>query len=171
MSVAGCFTDFHVDFGGSSVWYHVMRGQKIFWLIPPIEANLLKFEEWLQSPDQENIFFGDVADFCFRVTLEPDNTFFMPSGWIHAVYTPKDSLVFGANFMNSFCIENQLRVWATENYSRVALKFRYPFYTELMWYVIARYVHCLKGYNFLSVDDDGNALDYDGQKGVENDKK
>jgi hypothetical protein len=25
MSVAGCFMDFHVDFGGSSVWYHVLR--------------------------------------------------------------------------------------------------------------------------------------------------
>ncbi len=29
MSVAGCYTDFHIDFGGSSVWYHVLRGQKV----------------------------------------------------------------------------------------------------------------------------------------------
>jgi F-box/leucine-rich repeat protein 10/11 len=28
MSVAGCYTDFHIDFGGSSVWYHVLRGTK-----------------------------------------------------------------------------------------------------------------------------------------------
>lgn len=25
MSVANCYTDFHIDFGGSSVWYHVLR--------------------------------------------------------------------------------------------------------------------------------------------------
>jgi len=25
MSAAGSYTDFHVDFGGSSVWYHVLR--------------------------------------------------------------------------------------------------------------------------------------------------
>jgi hypothetical protein len=25
MSVANCYTDFHIDFGGSSVWYHVVR--------------------------------------------------------------------------------------------------------------------------------------------------
>jgi hypothetical protein len=25
LSVSGCFMDFHVDFGGSSVWYHVLR--------------------------------------------------------------------------------------------------------------------------------------------------
>ncbi len=30
MSVAGCYTDFHIDFGGSSVWYHLLRGQKVF---------------------------------------------------------------------------------------------------------------------------------------------
>lgn len=25
LSVTDCFMDFHVDFGGSSVWYHVLR--------------------------------------------------------------------------------------------------------------------------------------------------
>ena len=25
MGAAGSYTDFHVDFGGSSVWYHVLR--------------------------------------------------------------------------------------------------------------------------------------------------
>lgn len=29
MSVQGCFTDFHVDFGGTSVWYHILRGGKV----------------------------------------------------------------------------------------------------------------------------------------------
>ena len=29
MSVGGCYTDFHVDFGGTSVWYHVMKGRKV----------------------------------------------------------------------------------------------------------------------------------------------
>lgn len=29
MSVKGCFTDFHIDFGGTSVWYHVFRGGKV----------------------------------------------------------------------------------------------------------------------------------------------
>jgi len=40
MSVAGCYTDFHVDFGGTSVWYHVVRGIKVFLLVPPSAANL-----------------------------------------------------------------------------------------------------------------------------------
>lgn len=29
MSVKGCYTDFHIDFGGTSVWYHVFKGQKV----------------------------------------------------------------------------------------------------------------------------------------------
>lgn len=29
MSVKGCFTDFHVDFGGTSVWYHILKGGKV----------------------------------------------------------------------------------------------------------------------------------------------
>lgn len=28
MSVRGCYTDFHVDFGGTSVWYHIHQGGK-----------------------------------------------------------------------------------------------------------------------------------------------
>lgn len=29
MSVAGCYTDFHIDFGGTSVWYHILHGEKV----------------------------------------------------------------------------------------------------------------------------------------------
>lgn len=29
MSVEGCYTDFHIDFGGTSVWYHILRGTKV----------------------------------------------------------------------------------------------------------------------------------------------
>ena len=29
MSVSECFTDFHLDFGGTSVWYHVNKGEKV----------------------------------------------------------------------------------------------------------------------------------------------
>lgn len=29
MSVKGCYTDFHIDFGGTSVWYHLFKGRKV----------------------------------------------------------------------------------------------------------------------------------------------
>src|SRR5438552_2123121 len=31
MSIKDSFTDFHIDFGGSSVFYHVIKGSKVFY--------------------------------------------------------------------------------------------------------------------------------------------
>jgi len=36
----GSYTDFHIDFGGSSVWYHVVRGKKMFLLVEPTAENI-----------------------------------------------------------------------------------------------------------------------------------
>ncbi|XP_053328609.1 lysine-specific demethylase 2B isoform X2 [Spea bombifrons] len=140
MSVKGCFTDFHVDFGGTSVWYHIFRGGKVFWLIPPTVYNLQLYEEWLTSGKQTDIFLGDQAQGCQKIELKQGYTFFIPSGWIHAVYTPADSLVFGGNILHSFNIPMQLHVYEIEDRTRVQAKFRYPFYYEMCWYVLERYV-------------------------------
>ncbi|XP_018118737.1 lysine-specific demethylase 2B isoform X1 [Xenopus laevis] len=140
MSVKGCYTDFHIDFGGTSVWYHVFRGGKVFWLIPPTGHNLQLYEEWLLSGKQTDIFLGDRSEGCQRIELKQGQTFFIPSGWIHAVYTPADSLVFGGNILHSFNIPMQLRVFEIEDRTRVNAKFRYPFYYEMCWYVLERYV-------------------------------
>lgn len=118
MSVKGCFTDFHIDFGGTSVWYHVFRGGKIFWLIPPTLQNLELYEEWVLSGKQSDIFLGDRVELCQRIELKQGYTFFIPSGWIHAVYTPVDSLVFGGNILHSFNVPMQLRVYEIEDRTR-----------------------------------------------------
>lgn len=60
MSVEGCYTDFHLDFGGSSVWYHMVSGRKVFLLAPPTPANLAAFVDWASSKKQ-SAFFGDMA--------------------------------------------------------------------------------------------------------------
>ena len=127
------FSDFHIDFGGTSVWYHILKGKKVFWLIPPTEANLKAYEQWTLSGKQGDVFFGDVVEKCGMITLEAGNTFFIPSGWIHAVYTPEDSLVFGGNFLHCFSIEKQIRVAQIEEITKVPQKHRFPFFTELQW--------------------------------------
>jgi len=156
MSVAGCYTDFHIDFGGTSVWYHLVRGQKVFWLIPPTDENLKKYEDWTMSGKQADSFFGDLVDKCGRVVLREGNTFMIPSGWIHAVYTPVDSLVFGGNFLHSYSIEGQLRCAQIEETIKVPHKFRYPFFTELQWYALDKYVYALLGKTHLVVDDEAS---------------
>nr|XP_054749214.1 lysine-specific demethylase 2A-like isoform X1 [Lytechinus pictus] len=145
MSVKGCYTDFHVDFGGTSVWYHILRGSKVFWLIPPTDENLETYETWVLSGKQGDIFLGDRVMECGRIRLEAGDTFMIPTGWIHAVYTPEDSLVFGGNILHTFNVRKQLGVWQLEDRTRVPTKFRYPFYFEIHWFALARYVEVLLG--------------------------
>lgn len=147
-STAGCYTDFHVDFGGTSVWYHVLSGKKVFLLIPPTDDNLALYEMWLCRKDQNHIFFPDMVDDsnpgrkvspCIRITLEEGRTFVIPTGWIHAVYTPVDSLVIGGNFLHGLDIEGQLKVHCLETRTKVAAKFRFPHFVRLMFYAGAEY--------------------------------
>jgi len=44
-----------------------------------------------------------------RAVIKHGQTVFIPTGWIHAVLTPVDSLVFGGNFLHSLSIGLQLR--------------------------------------------------------------
>ncbi|KAL4640613.1 lysine-specific demethylase 2A-like isoform X1 [Arapaima gigas] len=155
MSVQGCYTDFHIDFGGTSVWYHILRGGKVFWLIPPTPQNLEMYENWVLSGKQSDIFLGDKATDCQRIELKQGCTFMIPSGWIHAVYTPVDTLVFGGNFLHSFNIPMQLHISSIEDRTRVSIraclsKFRYPFYYEMCWYVLERYLYCLTNTSHLT---------------------
>lgn len=105
MSVQDCFTDFHIDFGGTSVWYHILRGRKVwlphyvhwcsfmkscrffqelifqvFWLIPPSPQNLEMYENWVLSGKQGDIFLGDKCHDCQRIELQQGYTFMIPSG-------------------------------------------------------------------------------------------
>lgn len=165
MSVSGCYTDFHIDFGGTSVWYHILKGEKVFLLIPPSKKNYDAFTTWHRDELQETVFFGDMVEACETVHLKAGDTMFIPSGefrhvqcvthpmhsllaqalaisfhtvvfineilpmslalfhtcpgWIHAVYTPKHSIVFGGNFLNCFSIVQQLEVAKLESVLKV----------------------------------------------------
>ena len=140
MSVADCFTDFHIDFGGSSVFYHILKGKKTFLFIPPKEKHLKKYEEWCMSPAQNWTFLGDQTKECYRVDLWEGDTMLIPSGWIHAVWTPEDSLVIGGNFLTRMNFGMQLRVAQVEKATGVARKFRYPHFQKLLWYTALRYL-------------------------------
>ncbi|MCJ1437951.1 JmjC domain-containing histone demethylation protein 1 [Xylographa pallens] len=140
MSVADCFTDFHIDFGGSSVFYHILKGKKTFFFIPPHEKHLKKYEEWCMSPAQNWTFLGDQTKECYRVDLSEGDTMLIPAGWIHAVWTPEDSLVIGGNFLTRIHYEMQIRIAQIEKATGVARKFRYPHFQKLLWYTAMKYL-------------------------------
>lgn len=140
MSVADCFTDFHIDFGGSSVFYHILKGKKTFLFIPPKEKHLKKYEEWCMSPAQNWTFLADQTKECYRVDLAEGDTMLIPAGWIHAVWTPEDSLVIGGNFLTRLNYGMQLRISQIEKATGVARKFRYPHFQKIHWYTALRYL-------------------------------
>ncbi len=141
MSVADSYTDFHIDFGGSSVYYHILKGTKTFFFIPPEDRYLKKYEEWCNSQDQNDTWLPDLCNGCVtRVDLHEGDTAFIPAGWIHSVWTPEDSLVIGGNFLTRIDYELQLKVANVEKVTKVAPKFRYPFFQKVMWYALLKYL-------------------------------
>ena len=78
-------------------------------MIRPTQANIALYENWVSSSNQSETFFGDQVDVCYKCVVKQGQTFFIPTGWIHAVFTPIDSLVFGGNFLHDYNISLQLQ--------------------------------------------------------------
>ena len=87
----------------------LFQGEKVFYLIKPTPANLILYEHWVSSSNQSEMFFGDQVDQCYKCRVKQGQTMFIPTGWIHAVFTPIDSLVFGGNFLCSLNIDLQIQ--------------------------------------------------------------
>eukprot|EP00127_Corallochytrium_limacisporum_P006949 Clim_evm3s239 gene=Clim_evmTU3s239 len=134
MGVRDSYTDFHIDFAGTSVWYHVLKGRKIFFLVPPTPENLVAYETWVASPNQARTFFASLVPKTYRIELTAGNTFMIPSGWIHAVFTPCDSLVFGGNFLHDYAVPMQQYVFNLENRVEIPGRFQFPRFAEMSWY-------------------------------------
>lgn len=140
MSVADSYTDFHIDFGGSSVYYHILKGRKTFFFIPPKPKHLKAYEDWNDSPQQNFTFLPHTTKECYRVDLHAGDTMLIPSGWIHAVWTPETSLVIGGNFLTRMSFKNQFRIVDIEKNNNTPQKFRYPHFQRIMWYTAIKYL-------------------------------
>ncbi|XP_015208514.1 lysine-specific demethylase 7B [Lepisosteus oculatus] len=144
MGVKDSYTDFHIDFGGTSVWYHVLWGEKIFYLIKPTEANLALYEAWSSSPNQSEVFFGEKVDKCYKCVVRQGTTLLIPTGWIHAVLTSQDCMAFGGNFLHNLNIEMQLRCYEMERRLKTPDLFKFPYFEAICWYVAKNLLETLK---------------------------
>ncbi|XP_072566089.1 lysine-specific demethylase 7B isoform X1 [Paramormyrops kingsleyae] len=144
MGVKDSYTDFHIDFGGTSVWYHVLWGEKIFYLIKPTQANLALYEEWSSSPNQSEVFFGEKVDKCYKCVVRQGTTLLIPTGWIHAVLTSQDCMAFGGNFLHNLNIGMQLRCYEMERRLKTPDLFKFPYFEAICWYVGKNLLETLK---------------------------
>lgn len=161
MSVAGCYTDFHLDFGGTSVWYHVSRGTKVFYVAPPTSANLADFERWSRSQFQASELLADhflPRRELSRVELRAGDTLFLPGGWVHAVATPVDSVVFGGNWLHHLSVRPQIKVADIEDRVGVLKAARMPFFDQILWYAGARFAAKLAALETILADQNDLAI-------------
>ncbi|CAI6479856.1 hypothetical protein SCEPF1_0066001200 [Saccharomyces cerevisiae] len=132
MSVKDAYTDFHLDFAGTSVYYNVISGQKKFLLFPPTQSNIDKYIEWSLKEDQNSVFLGDILEDGIAMELDAGDLFMIPAGYIHAVYTPVDSLVFGGNFLTIRDLETHLKIVEIEKLTKVPRRFTFPKFDQVM---------------------------------------
>ncbi|XP_068162628.1 lysine-specific demethylase 7A isoform X2 [Antennarius striatus] len=144
MGVKDSYTDFHIDFGGTSVWYHVLWGEKIFYLIKPTSTNLALYESWSSSPNQSEVFFGDKVEKCYKCLVPQGTTLLIPTGWIHAVLTSQDCMAFGGNFLHNLNIGMQLRCYEMERRLKTPDLFKFPYFEAICWYVAKNLLETLK---------------------------
>ncbi|XP_077458339.1 lysine-specific demethylase phf2 isoform X2 [Stigmatopora argus] len=143
--VKDSYTDFHIECGGASVWYHVPKGEKIFFLIKPTSANLSLYERWRSSSNHSELFFADQVDKCYKCPLKQGQTLFIPSGWINAILTPVDCLAFSGHFVHNLSIEMQMRANEIEKRLKIKTLTPFPNFETACWYVGCHLLEQFKG--------------------------
>ena len=105
VSMEGSFTTFHLD--KLSTYAVLSEGCKIWTFFPNSEENKQIRARW-----QESQGLGCFKD-CFVISCHPGDLLFIPSGWHHAVYTVRDSLMLGGHYLVAEEMARNLQV-ATE---------------------------------------------------------
>ncbi|CAO4386036.1 unnamed protein product [Caenorhabditis nigoni] len=107
VSMEKSFTDTHVDMSASSVFYHVDEGRKVFYVAPPTEANLKMYKD-VELGKKDVWLLEEFWDQWQRIEIKKGQTAMLPSGWLHFVWTPEDSIVFGGNFLREEDLERHI---------------------------------------------------------------
>nr|XP_033782294.1 lysine-specific demethylase PHF2 isoform X1 [Geotrypetes seraphini] len=132
--VKDSYTDFHIDSGGASAWYHILKGETIFYLIKPASANVSLYERWRSASNHSEMFFADQVDKCFKCTVKQGQTLFIPTGWIYATLTAVDCLAFAGHFLHSISVEMQMRAYEVERRLKIVSLTQFPNYETACWY-------------------------------------
>lgn len=153
MMPAQSFWDFHVEMGGASSWYHVCSGNVIFFLIKPSQQNLIFYKNWLSSKYQHQRFLADMLkEDVEMITVYENQTLYIPSGCIYAIYSISKSICYSGLFVHAFALETQLKVIAVEENLKLSKLEKFPHLIKLLWYVLDHYVFSLVGKTFLNLD-------------------
>ncbi|EPX72085.1 jmjc domain chromatin associated protein Epe1 [Schizosaccharomyces octosporus yFS286] len=140
MSAENSYIDFHIEFGGSSAYYNILDGYKIFYLIPPSQEHWNAYTSWLTANESKREhFLPDMVDKCYRVEVRAKETIVIPSGWIYAVETPCDTIAISGNFLTSLHIQSQIYINELEVNLGIEREFQFPCFESIMWYTAVHF--------------------------------
>ena len=78
----------------------IFQGRKIFYVARPTPENLEVYKKYETDVNVPKEWIGKKLFSEFqRVEIKKGETAMIPSGYLHFVYTPEDSLVIGGNFL------------------------------------------------------------------------
>jgi hypothetical protein len=123
------YTHFHADFANASPVLAVIKGHKTFFIIPfspennsnmrqwasyqkrKVDAEEEKYEEYI--PREEQCWLPDVKDIaeCYRVDVKEGEIIYLPSGYIHAVYSPLDCMVLSGNIVTTLNFDWSVHIY------------------------------------------------------------
>ncbi|KAF1746160.1 hypothetical protein GCK72_022613 [Caenorhabditis remanei] len=112
-------------------------GRRLFYVAPPTERNLEIYKKYEGSDRPEKWIVEKLFEELQRVEIKKGYTAFIPVGYIHAVYTPEDSIVFGGNFLMDGHIDRHFEMTAVEEKalecSHIEVDNTFPNFENVMW--------------------------------------
>jgi hypothetical protein len=98
VSKSGAITLWHADFTGTTVFYALVKGVKVFHVIRATTNNMRLWEGFLQS-GRHNLFFGSHPSLdgggCQKFVLTERQAVIIPAGMFHCVETVGLSMSLG----------------------------------------------------------------------------
>ena len=101
-TMQGASMSYHLDLWATAVLYVVLWGVKLFVVAPPTKHNLGLLRSWQESGgdgrrEAHARFPAELEQAQIAVLLQ-HQALLLPSGWVHAVFTPVDSSTLGWNW-------------------------------------------------------------------------
>ncbi|RWS16317.1 Lysine-specific demethylase 2B-like protein [Dinothrombium tinctorium] len=124
-----------------------------------IEMTVKEWCRYYENPKRERLLNVISLEFSHTKleTMVESPTIVRQVDWVDWVWPKhlKHMQTESTNSIEDMKYPKQLRIAQVEDVTKVPSKFRYPFYSEILWYVIQRYVYCLTGKNHLNCNEDG----------------
>ncbi|RHY29335.1 hypothetical protein DYB32_005224 [Aphanomyces invadans] len=127
------FVDFRTSPGGATLWYSIVCGKQVVYVVRPTSDHLSKYKAWAKDK-LATVCFGDVASGCEHIVLTAGSTLLVPPGWIYAIATlDQDAMAFQGHVLDSVDLAKQLACYAVD--VDVYGQSQFPQHDDAMWHV------------------------------------